>query len=214
MASTSPRGSKQWPNRAASASRQGCRRISLESWTSPSRISANGPCVISPVRSAIFRLTNPPAVPHLDGTARASLRALPRLKMGQRQRRAGLQRLDRNVASHLPDDGKFEQLGDEKLPIVLEIGNDHFQEVINLAGDEVKAHDFRHRKYRLLESQSLVVRVAFDLDADEDRKAQTDALSLPHGPIGVDEAVAFEALHPSKARRRGQANPSGEFDIA
>src|SRR5712671_7329297 len=80
--------------------------------------------------------------------------------MGQRQRRAGLQRLDRNVASHLADDGKFEQLGDEKLPIVLEIGNDYFQEVIDLAGDEVKTHDFRHRKHRLLKSQSLVVRMA------------------------------------------------------
>src|SRR5205807_4674776 len=113
----------------------------------------------------------------------ASLRARPRLKMGQRQRRAGLQRLDRDVASHLADDGKFEQLGDEKLPIVLEIGNDHFQEVIDLAGDEVKTHDFRHRKHRLLESQSLIVGMGFDLDAYEDRKAQTNALSLQHGPI-------------------------------
>ena len=91
--------------------------------------------------------------------------------MSQRQRRPGFQGLDGDVAAHLVDDGEIQQLVDQEAPVVVEIGNDDFQEIVGLARDEMTGDDLGHGDDGLLEAEGPLVGVAVDLDADEDGEA-------------------------------------------
>src|ERR1700739_445890 len=76
-------------------------------------------------------------------------------EMAERQWRAGLQGLDRDVAADLAHDRQIEQLADQEALIILELGHDHFEEIIGVAGDEVAGDNFRHLHHRFLETLRL-----------------------------------------------------------
>src|SRR5262245_50286918 len=64
-----------------------------------------------------------------------------RLKVSQRQWRAGLQRLDRDIAADLAHHRQVQQLADEKLLVRAEVGDDDFEQIVRLAGNEVAGDD-------------------------------------------------------------------------
>jgi hypothetical protein len=55
-------------------------------------------------------------------------------EMIERQNAAGFEALDRNVAADLAYDRKFQQLLQQKPPVVLQIRHDNFEQVIGIAG--------------------------------------------------------------------------------
>src|SRR5689334_2638252 len=134
--------------------------------------------------------------------------------MSERQRRAGLQRLDRDVAADLAHDRHLQELADEEALIILEIGHDDFEKIIGFPRDEMTGHNFRHLDDRPFEARRFLVGVAIDLHGKEDRKAETDAAALQRCAIAFDIALALQAFDAPEARGRRQPYPLGEFDIA
>ena len=90
--------------------------------------------------------------------------------MGERQRCARLQRLDRDVAADLAHDGQSEQLADEEALIVFQLRHDHLKEVIGLAGNKMAGDNFRHCDHGALEAQRLLIGVAANFHADKTEK--------------------------------------------
>ena len=63
--------------------------------------------------------------------------------------------------------GEIQKLVDQKPPVMVEIGDDDFEEVVGLARDKMASDDFGHGDDSLLEAERPFVGMAVDLDADE-----------------------------------------------
>lgn len=133
--------------------------------------------------------------------------------MRERQRRARLQRLDRDVAANLADDGQVEQLSDKKALVVLKLGYDDLQQIVGLARDQVTGDHFGHLDDSALESLRMFVGMAVNLHAEEDRKSETDATASQARSVAVDVTIALETLDPSQARRWRQPDLFRQFDV-
>ena len=57
----------------------------------------------------------------------------PLSKMTQGERPSGFEGLDGDVAAHFSDDGQAQELADEEPLIVLQVGDDHLQEIVGFA---------------------------------------------------------------------------------
>src|SRR3569833_261342 len=93
------------------------------------------------------------------------------LQMSERQRRARLDGLQRNVALDLAHDRQLQQLADEEVLIVLDVRHHNFKEVISLPGHQMAGNDLRPCAYVLFERQRARVGVALELHDDKDREA-------------------------------------------
>ena len=132
----------------------------------------------------------------------------------ERQRRPGLERLNRNVAAYLTHDRQIEEFADQKALIVTEIGYDDLEEVIRLTGNEMACNNLGHRNDGFLELQRALVGMPVDLDTYEDREAEPDALAPQGCPITFNVPLALQALDAAQAWRWRQTDLVGQFDVA
>ena len=88
----------------------------------------------------------------------------------ERQRRAGLERLNGNVAAYLTHDRQIEEFADQKALIVTEIGYHDLEEIVRFTGNEVARNDLGHRNDGFLELQRALVGMPVDLDANKTEK--------------------------------------------
>ena len=123
-------------------------------------------------------------------------------KTGKRQRRRGLPGLDCDVAPDFAHDRQVQQPFDQKSLVPLKIGDDDFEQIVGFAGHHVTGKDFRHRAHRILKCQSAVVRMRLYLDCQKYRKAESDTVTAEYGAIALDDAIALQALHTTKAGGR------------
>ena len=72
--------------------------------------------------------------------------------MVERQRRAGLQTVDRDAALDLAYHRKGEQLADQEFLIMRQVGHDDFEQIIDGAGNHVAGDHLGHGEHRVLEA--------------------------------------------------------------
>ena len=64
-----------------------------------------------------------------------------------------------------------------------QVRHDHFEQIVDFAGNYVTGDDLRERNHRLLESGRFGARVACDLHPHENRKPETYLVSGQRSPI-------------------------------
>src|SRR5882757_3788443 len=77
-----------------------------------------------------------------------------------------------------------------------------------MAGD-----DLRHCDDSLLERARALVGMAVDLDPEEHRQTEPDALAAEHGAIALDVSVVLKPPHAPQAGRGRKADAIGELEI-
>src|SRR5262245_4123027 len=110
--------------------------------------------------------------------------------------------------------GRLNSLSTREALIVLEVRDDHLDEVVGLAGHHVSCDDLGHGEDCFLQHGGALVAMAVDLYADEHRQAESDAAALRQRPVGRDGPVALKPLDAAQARRWRQPDAFGEVDIA
>ena len=87
--------------------------------------------------------------------------------MAKWQWRAGLERLDCNVASHFSNDGQGEQFAYQKLLIVRQFRHDNFEKVVGFPRHQMASNNLGHVHDCPLKQERMLVSVPIDLDADK-----------------------------------------------
>jgi hypothetical protein len=67
---------------------------------------------------------------------------------------------------------------------MLQVSDDHFQEVVGFARDEVTRNHLGHGRDRFLELDGALVGVTVDLHTKEDRETKSDPFPSQYGSIG------------------------------
>src|SRR4051812_16360021 len=89
------------------------------------------------------------------------------LKVAEWQWRAGLQRLDCNVATYFSNDRQGEQFAYQKPLIIRQLWHDNFEKVVGFPRHQMASHDLRHVHDCPLKQKRMFVCVPIDLDADK-----------------------------------------------
>ena len=94
-----------------------------------------------------------------------------------------------------------------------QVGHDDFEQIVDRARDHVAGDHLGHGEHRVLEAAGTVVGMALDAHADEDGEAEADPRAIERRAIGLDIALAFQALHPAQAGRRRETDLLRQIDI-
>jgi len=165
-------------------------------------------CIVGLDRDAPLLCSGRPASPFAEGFEIALF------EVTERQWRPCLERLDRNVAAYFAHNWQIEELADQKALVVTQIRYDDFEEVVRLTGDEVACNNLRHRYDGLLERHCALVGVPVDLDAYEDREAETNAVAPQGRAITFNVPIPLQALDATQTGRWRQADFVRKFDVA
>ena len=74
---------------------------------------------------------------------------------------------------------------------MVEVGHHDFEKIVNVTRDQMAGDSFRHRCYRFLEGDGLVVGMRLDLDAYKDREPEADAFAVEHRAISLYAALVL-----------------------
>jgi len=84
---------------------------------------------------------------------------------------------------------------------MIQVRHDHFEQIVDFAGNHVTGDNLRERNHRSLESGRFGARVAFDLHPHENRKPETYLVSGERSPIAFDIALVLQPMHPPETWR-------------
>jgi hypothetical protein len=96
---------------------------------------------------------------------------------------------------------------------VVQIGHDHFKQVVGFTGNHVARNDLRQGDDGLFKRDRLIVRVPLNVHAHEDCEPETDLVPTQHRAIPLDVSVLLQPIDPSQARRRGQTDTLGKIGV-
>ncbi len=96
----------------------------------------------------------------------------------------------------------------------IEVGYDHLEQEVHLAGHRVRRDDFRPLLQRAAKTLDHVVGMALELDLDVGQHVLPDALGIEDRRIAADDSLLFEPPHAPRAGRGRQPDPLGEIDVA
>src|SRR5262245_63236708 len=97
-----------------------------------------------------------------------------------------LEGLDGNAASDFTDNRQIQELADEEALVVLQIGHDHLQEVVGLTRNQMAGYHLGHCGDGLLELESALIGMAFDLHSEEDREPEADPVASQRCAIALN----------------------------
>jgi hypothetical protein len=72
---------------------------------------------------------------------------------------------------------------------------------------------FQHSRHARLEGGELLLALRGELHHREADDLEAERLRVEERPVGLDDAGLLERPHPPEAGRRGEPDPTGEFDI-
>jgi len=93
-----------------------------------------------------------------------------------------------------------------------EVVGDDMDEIVARSRHEMARENVRAGGERCFEGAERIVVLPLKRDLDEDVDAQPDRFGIDHGTIAADHAGRFEALDPTRAGGRRQADARGKID--
>lgn len=93
------------------------------------------------------------------------------------------------------------------------VAHDDFDEEVDVAGNQMAGDHFGHGEKHLDEVILAFGRMAANADSGEDGQAEPDRRAVHDRPVALYRARLLQQLDPSRAGRRGQADPIREHVV-
>jgi hypothetical protein len=109
------------------------------------------------------------------------------------------------------DAGQLERRFVQELLVALDVGHQHLEHVVGLAGGRVAADDLRAGRHGLLEATHLVLAVARQVHLGDHAQRQADLLAVDQRGVAADDARGFQVLDALPHRRARQPDAVGQL---